>query len=131
MKTFALIGIALLGIEACTPDETLRAYGGGTRTWQLVELNGEEYSALATLTFPERGRIAGQGPCNSYNADLTVPYPWFGAEKLVSTRRTCPDQAAENAFLTALQNASLSEVAGDMMILSNTEDLLMVFTATR
>lgn len=129
MKTLALISVAFLGIKACTPDETLRAYGGADRTWQLIELNGEEYTAAATLTFPETGEIVGQAPCNGFSASLTVPYPWFGAENLISTRRTCPDQAAETAFLQALQTASLSEVAGDMMILSTDTGLMLVFTA--
>ncbi|AXI45068.1 META domain-containing protein [Sulfitobacter sp. SK012] len=124
----ALISAAVLG--ACQGDETVRAYGADDQIWTLTELNGEPFNAKATLLFPEPGSIAGDAPCNSYTATMSAPYPWFEAGPIAATRRACPDLATESVFLAALSAASLSEVAGDTLILSNPDGLSMVFTAT-
>lgn len=130
MKTLFTLTLLLAALSACRKDETLRAYGGGDRTWALKILNDSPFPATATLTFPKAGEIAGQGPCNRYFAAMTVPYPWFDVGVIGSTRMACPDHEAETAFLQALEAATLSEVLGDVMILSNTEGLEMVFNAT-
>ncbi len=119
----------LIMLAACDSDETLRAYGAGDRTWWLTELNGKPFTATATFTFPEKNRIVGSAPCNSYSAPMTVPYPWFKVGPIAATKRACPELAAETDFFEGLRAASISEVLGDMMILSNTEGLSMVFTA--
>ena len=58
-----------------------------------------------------------------------MPYPWFEATQIISTKRACPDLEAEGAYLNALRAATLSEVLGEFLILSNPEGLSMVFTA--
>ncbi len=116
-------------IAACKKDETVRAYGGADKEWRLAELNEQPFEASATLTFPETYRIAGNAPCNSYNASMSVPYPWFEAGPIAATKRACPDLNAEATFFKALAAATLSEVQGNFLILSNTDGLSMVFTA--
>ncbi|MGC1495846.1 MAG: META domain-containing protein [Sulfitobacter sp.] len=128
MRLILLIA-ALSLTAACKKDETVRAYGGAGKDWHLSELNENPFTAKATLTFPEAGRIAGNAPCNSYNATMTVPYPWFEVGPIAATKRACPDLAAEAAFFAALDTATLSEVQGNFLILSNTDGLSMVFTA--
>lgn len=124
-------GLALLlSLSACREDETVRAYGGADRIWELKELNGAPFPATATLTFPKEDEIAGNGPCNHYFGAMQAPYPWFEAGPIGSTRRACPDLAAETTFLNALEAATLSEVAGDILILSNTDGLEMVFKSS-
>lgn len=130
MRSPVVVVAILAALGACRNDETLRAYGGADRVWTLKELGGAQFPATATLTFPKQGEIAGQGPCNRYFGAMDVPYPWFDAGPIGSTRMACPDMAAETAFLTALESATLSEVAGDTLILSNTDGLEMVFKAT-
>lgn len=130
MKSLCALFVMLAILTACRQDETVRAYGGGDRTWTLKILNDAPFPATATLTFPKAGEIAGQGPCNSYFGAMTVPYPWFDAGPIGSTRMACPDLKVETVFLEALQAATLSEVLGDVMILSNTEGLEMVFHAS-
>jgi heat shock protein HslJ len=124
---FLIILLALLG--ACREDESVRAYGGADKEWHLVELNTQPFTAKATLTFPEEGRIAGNAPCNSYTGSMTVPYPWFEADAIAATKRACPDLVAESAYFEALGAATLSEILGNVMILSNTDGLSMVFEA--
>ncbi|MGC3938402.1 META domain-containing protein [Roseobacter sp. EG26] len=119
--------ISLIALAGCRPDETVSAYGAAGKTWQLVELNGQTVDQIATLTFPEEGRIAGEGPCNSYSAAMTVPYPWFEAGPIASTRRACPDLDFEADYFTALSEMTLSEVLGDTLILSTPEGAQMVF----
>jgi len=116
-------------LNGCQGDETVRAYGAADKQWRLVDLNDTAFSASATLTFPETGRVTGQGPCNGFSATMTVPYPWFELGPIAATQRACPELDAETVYFSALSAATLSEVLGDTMILSNTEGLSMVFKA--
>lgn len=127
----AFLLTAMLGLGDCGGDETVAGYGGGDVTWALAELDGTAFEARATLGFPEEGRIEGEAPCNRYSGDQTAPYPWFRAEKIAATRRACPELDAEQAFLTALESMTLSEVAGDTLILSNDAGRQMVFRVAR
>lgn len=129
MARFAALLLAALAIGGCRGDETLHAYGAADKTWRLVELRGTPFAAQAMITFPEPGQISGRGPCNRFNATQNVPYPWFEAGPIAATRMACPALADEAAFLTALSEASLSEVAGDTLILSDEENVLLVFKA--
>ena len=126
MKQVILLLASLL-LSACYGDETVRAYGAADKVWILTELRKTPFTATATLTFPEAGRIAGKAPCNSFNASQDAPYPWFNAGPIVATRMACPELAAESAYLTALSEATLSEVLGDTLILSNDDAVLLTF----
>jgi heat shock protein HslJ len=125
----ATLALPLALLAGCDADETLRSYGGADKTWQLVELNGAAFADTATLTFPAKHKVAGNGPCNRFSATLDVPYPWFNVTQVVSTKMACPALAHETAFFDTLSAASISEVLGNTMILSNPEGLMMVFNA--
>ena len=129
MLRLALI-FGVFGLTQCDADETVSAYGAADQVWVLTELDGVTFSARATLTFPETGKIAGEGPCNRYSGVMTTPYPWFDAGQVVSTRMACPDLAAESAFFASLSGATQSEVAGDILILRNDAGDEMVFKAS-
>ena len=120
---------ALLFLSLCRGDETVVRYGAADKTWVLQELNGAAFTANATLIFPEPGRIAGNGPCNSFSGAMTVPYPWFEAVDIAATKRACPDLTDEGRFFTALAEATFSEVLDDTLILSDQDGLEMVFKA--
>lgn len=126
MRVFTPLFLSLV-LSACFADETVRGYGGADMTWRLVELNGKKFNATVTLTFPEKGRIAGQGPCNGYSGSMTAPYPWFKTGPIAATKRACPDLAAESVFFNALGKATLSEVFDGTLMLSTEEGTLMVF----
>jgi heat shock protein HslJ len=110
-------------------DETVSGHGGQAAVWGLVSIDGTPVTARATLSFPEEGVIAGEAPCNRYSAQQTVPYPWFRAERIISTRRACPELDAETRFLGALAEMTLVEVAGDTLVLSNDAGREMLFRA--
>jgi heat shock protein HslJ len=127
MKALITCALLVASLAACREDETVRAFGGADQVWALTELNGASFPATATLTFPKAGEIVGQGPCNRYFGAMTAPYPWFDTGPIGSTRMACPDLVVETTFLAALEAATLSEVAGNTLILSNTDGLEMVF----
>jgi heat shock protein HslJ len=125
MRLLALLFVAVL--NGCMDDETVAGYGGAEKIWVLTELDNAPFTARATLQFPETGRIAGKAPCNSFTGAMTVPYPWFEATQVASTRMACPDMAEEGAFFKALSAMTVSEVLGNVLILSNEDGRQMVF----
>lgn len=121
---------ALLALSACMSDETISAFVPADTTWRLTRMGDAAVSTRATITFPEPGRVAGQAPCNRWFAAQSVPYPWIDIGPIGATRMACPDLADETAFFTALEAATLVEVSGDTLILSDDTGPLLEFTRT-
>lgn len=83
--------------------------------WQLVSLGppGSEENIVAGTTpsanFGEDGRVGGSTGCNSYGGTYEVRGETISIGRLVSTRRACLDQNAneqERRFLAALEAAN-------------------------
>ena len=123
LAPFAMIMV----LPHCGPDETISGYAGTRAIYVLEEIDGGSFGARATLSFPEKGRISGETPCNRYTGVQTAPYPWFGVERLAVTGADCPELADEVAFLEALGEMTLAEVLGEVLILSNDAGGEMVF----
>jgi len=119
--------ILALALSACMKDETISGYAPAGAVFALQSIDGDAFPASATLTFPEKGRIAGQAPCNSYSGAQSVPYPWFEVQAIAATRRACPDLQAEQTYFATLSKMTLAEVSGSTLILSNDAGLKMVF----
>lgn len=120
--------ILCLGVLAgCRGDETLTGYGAAERVWVLQSIDGTAFSAHAELAFPEAGKIAGRGPCNSFSAEQSSPYPWFEAGGIHATRMACPELEQEAVFFKALGAMSLSEVGPEILILSTDTGREMIF----
>ena len=122
----ALLLPLLLSALSCG-DETISGYTDRGAVFQLRELDGAHYPARATLSFPEEGQVAGEGPCNSFRASQSAPYPWFAPGPIAATRRACPDLEAESRFFAALSEMTLIEAQGDTVILTNEAGREMVF----
>lgn len=120
---------ALATLPACQADESLLGHGGADKTWLLQEIDGATFPARATLSFPEKGKLAGQAPCNRYFGTMDTPYPWFDASQIAATKMACPDLQAEGLFFAALAEMTLSEVSGDTLLLSNDKGREMFFKA--
>lgn len=123
------LAAAVLG--GCVGDETLSGYLDRSATWKVVSIDEVAYPAVAILGFPEPGVIRGTGPCNGFSAEQTAPYPWFRLGPIRSTRKACAEMAAENDLLDALAKMTLSEVSGDVLILSNEAGRSIVLTAVQ
>lgn len=121
--------LAAMSVLGYCKDETVSGYGGEGATWVQLGLDGTPFAARATLTFPEEGTPAGEAPCNRYSGQQTMPYPWFSAERIASTKRACPELEAETRYLRALGVMTLAEIADDTLILSNDAGREMVFRA--
>ena len=125
-----LLAIAIAVALASGPasDETLAAYAEDGTVYALHELGGAPFEAEATIGFSE-GMAGGRAPCNSWRAELAVPYPWFELGPVAATRAVCPDFAEERRFFEALGAMTLAEVAGPVLILSDGAGREMVFRA--
>ncbi|KCV82173.1 hypothetical protein ATO10_07282 [Actibacterium atlanticum] len=128
MKHLATI-ISLLALSACQADETISGYADPAATYVLEQINGTAFKARATIQFPEEGRISGEAPCNIYSGSQTAPYPWFAPGPMMSTKRACPDLAAESLYFEALSEMTLAEVSGNLLILTNDSGNEMLFRA--
>ncbi len=124
------MGLALLALAGCR-DESVAGYGALGTDWRLIEIDRKPVTAPVTLRFSDKGAITGEAPCNSYFGTQTAPYPWFSLKDVAATRRACPALDQETAYLQALTSMTLSEVAGDTLILSNEAGREMVFKAVQ
>ncbi|MBO9468440.1 META domain-containing protein [Tropicibacter sp. R15_0] len=127
MRVMGIVMFAALA--ACSGDEGVRAYGAADKVWHLTQIDGADFGADATLIFPKAGRVTGRAPCNSWSAPQTAPYPWFDLGPVAATKMACPDLAAEQRFFDHLAKMSISEVSGDVLVLSNDQGGEMIFTA--
>jgi heat shock protein HslJ len=81
--------------------------------WLLEDLGGSGVidNAQATLSFPEKGKVAGKASCNRFfgTVDITGDHIKFGG--LGSTRMACPEAMMnqETKYLAALQAAQRFE----------------------
>lgn len=116
-------------LAACRADETVSAFADPQALYRLVEVNGMPFDGRATIRFPQEGRVSGRGPCNSFTASQTAPYPWFELGPLAATRALCPRIEAERAYFAALAGMSNVEVMGGVVILRNEAGDEMVFQA--
>ena len=122
--------VPLLAIPQCAPDETVSGYADPSAVFALTELNDESFGGAVTIQFPEEGKVVGNGPCNSFSAEQTAPYPWIAIGPIAATKRACPDLDTEAAFFAALERMTLIEVSGPALILSNDDGESLVFSQT-
>ena len=128
LRFFLFIPILLAG---CLKDETVSGYADPGASYQLVEMDGAAFNARATISFPEQGSITGKGPCNSYGASQSVPYPWFEIGPIRATRAACSDLTLEIEFFTALSGMSQIEAFGDTVILREDDGREMIFRTSQ
>ena len=125
-RMLRVLPIVLL-LTACGPDETISGYAVRDATYRLIDIDGTDFAARATISFGDNGSVTGRGPCNSFHSTQTLPYPWFNLDPIASTRVACPDLAAEQIYFAALADMTLAESFENVLILSNTDDREMVF----
>ena len=108
-------------------DETISGYADRSAVYSLIEIDGAPFNATATISFTEPGRAAGEGPCNTWFASQSAPYPWIELGPIGATRRACPELEAEARYFEALSNVSQAEVLGPILILTTEDGAELVF----
>lgn len=134
MRLSGLIVVALMSLSIVSYGQTGRGMSTDQRVltgieWRLISLGpaGAETNAVAgttvTLRFAEDNRASGSTGCNSYNGTYQVRGDNISFSRLVSTRRACLDQNAneqEQRFLSTLGAANRFRLTkGRLTILSD------------
>ncbi|MGR3491685.1 MAG: META domain-containing protein [Shimia sp.] len=109
-------------LAGCPQDETLTAYVDHSN-WISSAPPG------LTLNLSERGTITGTGPCNTFSAEITAPYPWLALGPIRTTRRACPNLDQERRALETLSRARFAEAAGPVLILTTDNGTELIFSA--
>jgi len=124
----ALFALPLV-LAACMTDETVSGFVNPETSYVLSEINGVPYSSHAQIAFPEKGRISGSGPCNSFSAEQSSPYPWLSVGPMRATLLACQQKSEEQLFFKTLASMTQVEAQGDTLILRNDDNSEMVFRA--
>jgi heat shock protein HslJ len=134
MKPLAYVLCMLMGLAGCSSgsprapvadDKEAAVTAADERTlrgssWRLADLGGTGVldGAEATLTFPEAGRIAGNGSCNNFSGRAAIGAGTIRIGPLASTKRACPpavmDQEAK--YLRAMEAAQLIAMQGPFLL---------------
>lgn len=112
----ALAALATLALSACSEPAGDPMGGIPANDYVLVGIgNGTVPLRNITLTTRPEG-VSGRGPCNGYAAKNTVPLPAVAFEPLQTTGVTgCADEAVEQRFFQALQQATSMEYYGGVL----------------
>jgi heat shock protein HslJ len=124
-----LVVVALMSFAVLAQSQTTRDLSTDQRVltgteWRLISFgpSGAEASLVAgttvTLKFGEDGRASGSTGCNSYGGTYQVRGDNISFGRLISTRRACLDQNAnqqEQRFLSALEAANRFRLSSDRL----------------
>jgi heat shock protein HslJ len=124
-----LAALVLMSLAALAHSQTSRDLSTDQRVltgteWRLVSFGpaGSEASLVAgttvTLKFGEDGRASGSTGCNSYGGTYQVRGDNISFGRLISTKRACLDQNAnqqEQRFLSALESANRFRLASNRL----------------
>ncbi|TYB90326.1 META domain-containing protein [Oceaniovalibus sp. ACAM 378] len=123
--------LILAALAACSSDETVSGLVDSDTSYVLETLDGAAFTSRATIDFPGEGKVLGEAPCNRWSAGQTLDYPLIKIETILSTKRSCPDQAQETAYFAALERMKRIDSVGRVVILSDGKSGEMVFRAER
>lgn len=119
---------AVLLACACQAHSDAAGFGGPGMVWQLSALDDDPVTFTAELTFSQPGRVSGRAPCNRFSGNLRAAFPDFRVDRIVSTKRACPELRAERRFIAALSAADRATRDGDQLILSSESGPRLTFT---
>lgn len=124
-RLLCAIGLSLTAaLTACTgsgpaPEPAAPNLWGST--WRLADIDGQAALAapVATLGFPEPGRVNGVGSCNRFSGTVQVNENRLSFGPLMSTKMACAGGASAQEFryLSALQKAERYEIRDNMLYL--------------
>ncbi len=114
--------VALTLVQAAAAAPTGPAPGSLAGTsWVLEAIGGTSVlgAAGATLEFPEAGRVAGRGSCNSFFGSVEISGQAIAFDSLGSTLMGCDEAVMnqEGRYLKALQDAARFTIDGRFLFL--------------
>ncbi|MCK6555004.1 META domain-containing protein [Candidatus Binatia bacterium] len=93
--------------------------------WELQNLGGHAVVdfAEATLTFPEEGKIAGNGSCNRFVGTVKIEGETIKVGPLAATRRVCHPSvmAQEIKYLKSLEDGERIVTDGSTLLIFTTD----------
>jgi heat shock protein HslJ len=118
VRPFAWFAISL-SLAACAGQPAAPSLTG--TEWRLEALGDSAVMdrSQATLTFPEAGRVAGNGSCNRFFGSVRITQGHIGFDQMGSTKMACmgPANEQEVRYLSALQKAERYEVQGRTLLI--------------
>lgn len=89
--------------------------------WQLQSINGQPVMARsqASLQFPESGRVAGNGSCNTFVGAVAIDNESIIFRQMASTKMACMGGASEQEarFMEALRQAQRYQVVDGQLLI--------------
>ena len=127
-----LAAVGASAVSCCSACRGAKVVPVSGTQWALIELNDQvidregNNAERLTLTLGEDGRVAGVGDCNRFFG----PYSYYAdgridISNLGSTRMLCPNQALEDQYFRALQNATSFKIDGDFLLLTDAHSKLI------
>lgn len=113
-------------VSCCSTCRGARVIPVSGTEWSLIELNGRVIdrgggrAGRLTLILGVDGRVGGMGDCNRFFGPYTFDGKGrFDISELGSTRVACPNQALEDEYFRALQEAASFRIDGDFLLLND------------
>ena len=92
--------------------------------WRLADMDGQAALAapVATLGFPEPGKVSGVGSCNRFSGTVQVSDNRLSFGPLMATKMACAGGASAQEFryFSALQKVERYEIKDNMLYLHGT-----------
>ena len=89
--------------------------------WQLQSINGQPVMdrSRASLQFPESGRVAGNGSCNTFVGAVAIDNESIIFRQMASTKMACMGGASEqeSRFMEALRQAQRYQVVDGHLLI--------------
>lgn len=97
--------------------------------WRLIAIDGQPFTAEATLAFGADGAIAGRAPCNRWFGTNKATLPALDMSGIGATKMACDRLAEEDLFFAALALMTGSETtaAGTLVLRSADGSRVMEF----
>jgi heat shock protein HslJ len=88
-------------------------------SWQLVAAEDatDESASVATLEFPETGKVSGRAPCNRFSGTVTISGRRSLSSRWTTTQIRCSDElmSQETQYFETLRGIERFQVEGPML----------------
>lgn len=119
--------LPFLFLYVCQTDETLAGYAERHVAYHLVEQAGQDNVPSTIFRITGRKQFSVTTPCGSFAGRFTAPLPWIEIPEPNHTPAPCEETAAVALVIGDLTKATLAEIAGDVIMLSDDAGPILTF----